>query len=258
MRNILVLQHVAHEILGTLNPLLKQHGLRIRYVNFHRDPNAQPSLDGYNGLIILGGPMGVYEQDKHPHLKIELKLIEEALKKNIPVLGICLGAQMLAHVLKADVKKGEHKELGWHDVHLKECASKDPLFEHFKSTEKIFQLHGDFFEIPKSTEHLAFSKIFDGQAFRYGQKAYGMQFHLEVDAAMVNRWLNVRAIKEDIDSTHGLVTNEKIQADTALFIERSLSLSEKTFLEFIKLFELPERPEVLDSGHGKPKGKIGL
>src|SRR5215510_9030136 len=90
MRKLLVCQHVPHEILGTLNPLLKHAGFRIRYVNFGRHPDAQPSLDGYNGLVILGGPMSAYDDQRFVHLSTEMKLIEAAMQRNLPVLGICL------------------------------------------------------------------------------------------------------------------------------------------------------------------------
>ncbi len=90
MRKIIVFQHVAHEILGTLNPLLKSKGFRVRYINFDRNPEETPSLEKYNGLIVLGGNMGVYEAEKYTHIKVELKLIEQALSKNIPILGICV------------------------------------------------------------------------------------------------------------------------------------------------------------------------
>lgn len=249
MRNILVLQHVPHEILGTLNPLLKKHGFRIRYVNFGRDPNAEPKLDKYNGLIVLGGPMGVYEADKFPHLRVEMRLIEEALRRDIPVLGICLGSQLIAHVLKADVRVHTHKEIGWHDIHLTEQGDDDPLFQRFDKTEKLFQMHGDTFDIPRSADHLAFSKLCEGQAFRYGDKVYGLQFHLEVDQAMIGRWLKIH--RADVESCAPL-TEAEIIADTQKYIERSLSLSTEAFTNFIKLFGLPEKKVGLGTDHGKP------
>src|SRR5690348_14588391 len=136
MRRVMVFQHVGHELLGTLNPQLKAAGLRVKYVNFGRHPDSKPSLEDYNGLVILGGPMGVYESKKFPHLNVEMRLIEEALEKNIPVLGICLGSQMIAHVLGSDVRRSPQKELGWCDIHLTDDGKNDRLFEGYEAREK--------------------------------------------------------------------------------------------------------------------------
>lgn len=252
MRKVLVFQHVSNEILGTLNPLLKLRGLRIRYVNFERNPNESPSLERYNGLIVLGGHMGVYEAEKYTHIKVEMQLLEKALAKGIPVLGICLGAQILAHVLGADVRKSETKEIGWTDIHLTEKGQEDPLLSHFQKTEKVFQLHGDTFEIPKSAEHLASSQACMGQAFRYGQNAYGLQFHLEVDKAMIQRWLQVPANLQELLQSDGKFSAEQIALETEKYLHSSLRLSEQTFTKFIDLFNLKDRPELIGSGHGKP------
>lgn len=247
MRKVLVFQHVANEILGTLNPALKQQGLRIRYVNFERDPNATPSIDKYNGLIILGGYMGVYEADQYTHIKTEMKLIEEALKKDVPILGICLGAQILAHVLGSEVRKAPEKEMGWYDIELTTAGENSPLLSHFNKTEKIFQMHGDTFDIPKACEHLAQSTICPAQAFSYGRKVFGLQFHLEVDEAMILRWLNNPRNQQDIETSGGNVSAEEMIADTAKYLQNSLSLSQQTFQKFIDLFEMKERPIVLKS-----------
>lgn len=247
MRKVLVFQHVANEILGTLNPALKQKGLNVRYVNFERDPNAAPSIEKYNGLIVLGGYMGVYEADQYTHIKTEMKLIEEALKKNIPILGICLGAQILAHVLGSEVRKSAEKEMGWYDIEMTTAGEKSSLLSHFKKTEKIFQMHGDTFDIPKSCEHLAQSKICPAQAFSYGTKVFGLQFHLEVDEAMILRWLNNPKNQKDILESQGKVSAEAMRADTALYLQNSLKLSEQTFKKFIDLFAMKERPILLKS-----------
>jgi GMP synthase (glutamine-hydrolysing) len=247
----MVIQHVAHEILGTLNPLLKSKGFRIRYVNFGRHPEALLSIEKYNGLIILGGPMSANDDDSH--LRTEMRLIEEALKKDIPVLGICLGSQLLAKVLGAEVKRSKEKELGWYDVSLTEEGHKDPVFKSFNNSEKVFQWHSDTFEIPKSCSHLAISAICEGQVFRYGNKVYGMQFHLEVDAAMIHRRLRVRYIKEELNESHGKFDPAQIEQETSKHIGRSLALSSMVFEEFHNLFGLKERPIVLGSGHGKPR-----
>lgn len=251
LRKIMVFQHVGHEPLGTLNPMLKAAGFRIRYVNFGREPELIPSLEGYKGLIVLGGPMGVYEADQYSHLKVEMKLIEEAIQKNIPVLGICLGAQLIAGVLGAHVRKSGHWELGWHDVHLTDHGKGDPLFSGYGKSEKIFQIHQDTFDTPKTANHLAWSNLCEGQAFRYGDRVYGLQYHLEVDQAMILRWMHRPENRQLITDSKGEFSMEKIEADTAAHIKRSLELSEKTFGKFIEIFQLPERPQVLESTSGK-------
>jgi len=252
MRKIMVLQHVGHEPLGTLNPMLKAAGFRIRYVNFGRHPHSEPSLDGYRGLIVLGGPMGVYEADAHPHLKVELALIEEALKRDLPILGICLGSQLLAHALGANVRKGETMEMGWLNVSLTPESEQDPLFSHYDRSEFLFQLHQDTFDVPQKCIHLARSGLYEGQAFRYGEKAYGLQFHLEVDKAMIHRWLNIADNKKMLADSQGLYSADEIIAATEKHIARGLELSQKTFAKFIEIFQLPERPILLGSDHAKP------
>lgn len=250
----MIFQHVGHEPLGTLNPLLKAAGFRIRYVNFGRHPDLVPNLDGYSGLIILGGPMGVYESHLFPHLLVEMKTIEEALKRQIPVLGICLGAQLLAATLGGRVEKAPHVEVGWHEVRLTEEGAQDLLFADFKSPEMIFQLHQDHFEPPKAGVHLAMSQLCEGQAFRYGEKAYGFQFHLEADRPMILRWLKQSENQDLLDRARP-VTAEAIRLQMDQYIDRSVQLSEEIFKKFIALFNLPQRQTWLGSTHGGPKKK---
>ena len=249
MRRVIIFKHVAHEVLGTLNPLLREQGFRIRYVNFEREPEAQPSLDKYQGLVVFGGWMGVYEADRYPHIKVECQLIEQALKRDIPILGICLGSQILAHVLGAHVRKHEEKEVGWHDVELTEEGRRDPLLSHFRAKERVFQMHGDTFDIPQGAVHLARSSICTGQAFRYGAKAYGLQFHLEVDQAMIDRFLRVPENREEVESFGGKSAIERMEEETHKHLARSEELSRQTFLEFVKLFGLGLRPPPVS--HGK-------
>ncbi|NCN42033.1 type 1 glutamine amidotransferase [bacterium] len=253
MRRVLVLQHVAHEILGTLNPLMKVRGLKIKYVNFDRNPDARPSLDKYSGLIVLGGYMGAYETKKHPHLLHEMRLIEEAYKRNIPVLGICLGSQLMAKVLGADVRKTSVPEVGWRKLNFLPEVLKDPLFKNFEKTESLFQLHQDAFDHPTGTIPLASSDMFPNQGFKYGEKAYGFQFHLEVDHLMVQRWLRVPANQSLIERHNDIYSIPQILKETEEKIERSLQLSERCFNSFLDLFGEFKRVELLGSGH-KIKG----
>ena len=238
---LLVLQHVAHELLGTLNPLLKRAGFRIRYVNFARHPDAQPSLDGYDGLIVLGGPMSVNDADRLPHLTTELKLIEDAMRRDVPVLGICLGAQLIAKTLGAEVYRNPEKEIGWYDVSPTDDASGDPLLLPLQKTEKIFQWHGETFDMPRSARHLAYSFLCANQAYRYGAKVYGFQFHMEVDEPMIHRWLRVPENQTEISTLRGDCHIEQIYSDTARHMVRLRDISERVFRAFIDLFGLEKR-----------------
>jgi GMP synthase (glutamine-hydrolysing) len=236
MPRLLVCQHVPYEILGTLNPLLKSAGFRIRYVNFGRHPDAQPSLEGYQGLVVLGGPMSVNQTAEHPHLETEMRLIEEALQKELPILGICLGAQLIAKTLGAEVYPNKEKEIGWYDVAPTKNAGADPLIRHFEPSEKIFQWHGDTFDLPHGALHLASSTLSEQQAFRYGENVYALQFHLEVDEPMIERWLTVPTHVQEIESLGGKIDPETIRRGTPAHIQRLKELSDSVFGGFIKLF----------------------
>lgn len=247
MAKLLVLQHVAHEILGTLNPLLKNHGFRIRYVNFGRHPDLKPTLDGYHGLVILGGPMSVRDTEAYPHLRTEVALIEQALEREMPMLGICLGAQLIAQTLGAEVRQNRYKEIGWYDVAPTDEGREDPMFAHFRGVERIFQWHGDTFDIPRGARHLATSAACANQAYRYGERVYGLQFHLEVDEAMIDRWLRVPVNREEISMLQEEVDPDDIRFETHQRISRSMQLSDRVFGEFIKLFALRPKKVMLRS-----------
>ena len=249
MRRIVVFKHVPQENLGNLRPLLAERGYRVRYVNFGRDPDARPTVERANALIVLGGWMGVYEADRYPHLKLEYKLIEDALARKIPVLGICLGAQILAHVLGANVRKHTEREAGWRKVSLTEAGRADPLLQDFKAEETIFQMHGDTFDIPAGAVHLARSAVCESQAFRYGENAYGLQFHLEVNQDMIDRFLRVPENRRELAALNGETVMEEIERDTERYLPPAEILSRATFARFLTGVGEVVRPP--PSGHGK-------
>jgi GMP synthase (glutamine-hydrolysing) len=242
MKRIMVIQHESYEALGTWGPILKGIGGRIRFINFERTPDEKPSLDRYDALILLGGYMGVYEAENYGHLKVELALVEDALKRGIPLLGICLGSQILASVLGASVRRHTQREMGWGAVQLTRAGLKDPLVGHFEPTEKVFQSHGDTFDVPNGAQHLARSEVCEGQAFRYGQNAYGLQFHLEVNRAIIEDWM-------EMPENQGLFDAGQVVEDTDLHLSRSLALSEETFRRFLQVGGARSRPMRLGSGH---------
>lgn len=236
MPKLLVFQHVAHEILGTLDPLLRNHGFRNRYVNFGREPHTQPRLEGYHGMVILGGPMNVDQIDEHPHLVTEVRLVREAIEREMPILGICLGSQLLAKALGAPVRANPRKEIGWYEVERSEAGRTDPLFRHLRDVEPVFQWHGDTFDLPEGAVHLASSRLCTNQAFRYGDRAYGLQFHLEVDGPLIERWLGIPAHQEEMAAEDDRISPERIRDDTPRYSRDLVALSERVFSEWIGLF----------------------
>lgn len=247
MKRLLVFQHVPHEILGTLDPLLKDAGFRIRYVNFGRTPDAQPDVQKYDGLIVLGGPMCISQRENYPHLDTEIEAIRTAMESGMPILGICLGAQLIAAALHARVHRNPVKEIGWYDVTPTADGMQDPLFRLFNGTEKIFQWHGDTFDIPHGAVHLASSPDCPNQAFRIGDRIYGLQFHLEVDAALINRWLKTPLHIRELQTLEPAISADIIKTETPRYIERSTSLGDQLFGEFVRLFSTRVRRSALPS-----------
>ena len=185
--------------------------------------------------------MSVNDAHRLPHLTIEMKLIEEAMNKNLPVLGICLGAQLIAKTLGAKVYRNPEKEIGWYDISPTNEAESDSLLRAFDQTERIFQWHGETFDMPATSLHLAFSSLCANQAFRYGANVYGFQFHLEVDERMIHRWLRVGENRAEIVALGRGITAESINAETPAHIQRLHELSEAVFGEFIRLFGVEKR-----------------
>ena len=190
MQSVWVLQHTACETLGTIEAALRGHGIGFDYIQTHRGQPVPEAMADHAGLIVMGGPMGVYEQARYPFLRDELRLIQSALALGKPVLGVCLGSQLLAAALGAEVKKGERKELGWHAVRLSDSAAQDTLFAGVERKLSPFHWHGDLFSLPDQAVGLASSRSAPCQAFRYGTNAYGILFHLEVTQEQVLQMLS--------------------------------------------------------------------
>jgi len=247
MKRLLVFQHVAYEVLGKLDPLLRSAGFRIRYVNFGREPDTQPDVSKYDALVILGGPMNVSQTDAYPHLETEIRCIQEAIEQNMPILGICLGAQLIAAALGAKVYSNTVKEIGWYDVTPTQDGLRDPVIKYLAGDEQIFQWHGDTFDIPEGAVHLASSPWCPNQAFKFGEWIYGLQFHLEVDKPMVERWFTIPNMYEEAANAEKVKTPDEILKDTGKYISASTDLGETFFNAFIELIKTRPRRRALPS-----------
>lgn len=184
-----VIQHVAFEDPGLVIEVGRAHGLDLEIRHMHRGDPVPPA-DATEGLVVMGGPMGVYEADRHPHLHAVERLLAEAVDRKLPVLGICLGAQLLASALGARVAKGPSQEIGFGTVELTREGAADPLLGGFGPRLSVFHWHGDTFERPPNTDILASSDAYPHQAFRVREQvAYGLQFHVEPNARVWQEWL---------------------------------------------------------------------
>jgi len=179
MTDVLILQHVRPEPPGTIRDALDDQSVSHRTVEVFRNDPVPDTLDA-DGLVVMGGPMGVGDLASRPHLSRELVLVEQALRDERPVLGVCLGSQLLAHALGADVRPASAKEIGWSEVTLSGHASDDPLFGRVDDPFAAFHWHGDVFTLPDGAVRLARTPQTELQAFRYDHTAYGLLFHLEV------------------------------------------------------------------------------
>jgi GMP synthase (glutamine-hydrolysing) len=233
MAKVLVFQHVPAEPLGTLDPMLRQRGHRIRYVNFHRHPDAQPEVDRYDALIVLGGPQMPDQGERYPHLNVEMRCIERALKRDMPVLGICLGAQLLAYTLGGGVRAMEKWEIGWYELEPTGLSPADPLFCALVEPHPVFQWHGYTYDLPDGAIHLARSATCENQAFRYAHCAYGLQFHLELDERLINRWLNLPDYVDDLRLNGRDDDVPGIREQTHELIGQSIALSKEVFGQFL-------------------------
>lgn len=233
MARVMVFQHVPAEPLGTLDPMIRNRGHRIRYVNFHREPDARPDMGRYDALIVLGGPQMPDQGDRHPHLNVEMRCIEEALKRDVPVLGICLGAQLLAYTLGGGVRAMPEWEIGWYDLEPTHQSAADPLFCALVEPHPVFQWHGYTFDLPRDAVHLAQSRTCENQAFRYGHHAYGLQCHLELDERLINRWLSLPEYVEDLHRNGRGDSVESVRRQTHELIGRSTELSHEIFGQFL-------------------------
>jgi GMP synthase (glutamine-hydrolysing) len=185
MSRVTIIQNVAPEGPGLIRDALLRCGIALRLVRVYAGELIPSSLDDTAGLVVMGGPMGVDDGDRHPHLREVYRLIETALEARVPMLGVCLGSQLLAAVLGAEVRPGRTKELGWHRVLLSDGAASDRLLADIHSPFTAFHWHSDVFDLPAGAVPLASSACTPCQGFRWGEAAHGLLFHLEVDAATV-------------------------------------------------------------------------
>src|SRR3989338_1100111 len=220
MQTLLVIQHVPHERLGTFERAFTDAGAILQPLNIFEPEVAWPSLEGVAGIVSMGGPHSVYEQTTYPWIARELALLRQAIERGLPILGVCLGAQLLAAALGAKVTQSPQKEIGWYPLMREPAAVGDPLCEAFGQTETVFQWHGDTFALPKGAVRLFSSPLCPEQAFRYRDNVYGLQFHLEVTEAMISAWMRNPANRTELAGLKEQIDPMTIRRQSPQHIER--------------------------------------
>lgn len=181
------LQHVDYESLGCIGPALARRGDALSCTRLYAD-DPLPDPAGIDALIVMGGPMNIYEEDAHPWLRRERSWIAQVIAARRRVLGICLGAQLVADALGAPVTRNAQTEIGWWPVTLNDAGRRSPLLKGLPERFTAFHWHGDTFAIPAGATPLMSSEACAHQAFEHGGRVLALQFHLEVTAADAHRW----------------------------------------------------------------------
>ena len=229
MKTAAVIRHVHFEDLGAFEGVLTSSGYQVQYCEAGISDLRTPELADCDLLVVLGGPIGAYEEDKYPFLADEIAVIEKRLNFARPALGICLGAQLFARALNARVFPGPAKEIGWAPVTLTSQGKRSPL----KSLEgvPVLHWHGDTFDLPEGAELLASTGICQNQAFSYGKSTLAFQFHPEASAKGFERWLIGHAV--EISGATGVSVN-KLRSDTARLAPASAPLGQQCLREWLQ------------------------
>jgi GMP synthase (glutamine-hydrolysing) len=203
MRPLLLVKNDPLETLGLAERALRDAGAETLVLDAADLDAPRPRIDEVEGIVMLGGTMNVDETDDHPFLKEDRDLTREAVERGVPYLGVCLGAQILARALDATVRPDAMKEVGFEPLHPTPSAADDPLLSVWADGDMAFQWHQDEIELPAGAELLATGDRVPVQAYRVGARAWGTQFHLEIDAAELEQWLDEASSVMDLEAVWG-------------------------------------------------------
>ena len=232
--DVLVLQHIACEPPGAFEDVLIAAGADIHRVELD-EGEPLPSWQDYVAIVAMGGPMSVNDDAELPWLTAEKQAIADAVKAGVPYWGSCLGVQLLAASLGARVYSGTQPEVGVLPVTLTEDGRSDPVFAGLPPEFLTLQWHGDTFDLPDGATLLASSPAYPNQAFRLGQTAYGVQFHVEVTEQMAREWAQVPAYAEYADRVLGAGGIDRLMTDFDAARERMLDVGRRMFERWVEI-----------------------
>lgn len=224
------IQHADYVAAGSLTPWAVSRELELNPIKLYEEEYNLPPIEEVDGLIILGGPMNIYEEEKYPFLKDSKQLICQTIEAKVKTLGICLGGQLISHVLGAKVYPNDYKEIGWHTVKLQQ----EGVFHDFENPTSFFHWHGDIFELPKEVKLLAESAISPHQAYSYQQHVLALQFHPEVTEELIQKFLRDSETKTEVGQGAYAQSAEKILQRT----KKEAPLNQERFWKILDRFFL--------------------
>jgi GMP synthase-like glutamine amidotransferase len=237
----LVFQHIAIEHPGIFRDFLAADGVAWDAVELDAGEEI-PSFDGYDALWVMGGPMDVWEEDRHPWLATEKRAIRAAVERGLPYMGVCLGHQLLGAAMGGRVGKAAKAEVGILDVALTEAGHRDPLFEGLAPVFKALQWHGaEVAAAPPGAVVLAESPLCGVQAIRVGRWAYGLQYHTELTLRTVDEWGRIPAYASSLDQTLGAGALPRLDGEARRHMADFNRDSRRLYDNFMTLTGLRER-----------------
>ena len=240
VKKALIITHVKSEGPGTLGDFLISQNIDVERVKLSQGKVLPKDPLEYDAIITMGGPMSVHDGGRYPFLSEEIGFLRKAMEGDVPLLGVCLGAQLIARACDAWVGKANKKELGWKNIFITEEGKKDMLFQGIPRVMRVFQWHEDTFKIPEGAKFLATGWDCENQAFRY-RNAFGLQFHIEVTREMFCQWFEGTSKLDEI-----LKDYEAIEHD---FITQARTL----YSNFLWLSDIRKRALEGHKGHGRQR-----
>jgi len=236
MKRVLALQQTWDDPPGHLGEIMQEHNILCEVVKVEEAPIPDPGE--YDAVIALGGPQQAWADDRYPYLAQERALIRKAVEQDIPYLGICLGGQLLAHTLGAAVTRHSLTEIGFFEVRLTDEGKTDPLFQGLPGYQQVIQWHRDTFAIPNGGLRLATSKNTLNQAFRFGRRAYGLQYHIELTPQMLDTWLHYPDYRKEVVKALGEDGPDRIESQRPMCYPIYREHTRIVFENFLKISEL--------------------
>lgn len=231
VKPVLCVRNDPDDSLGLAPAVFAEQGVPVQRLDAFSDGTRWPDVDQIGGLIVFGGEMNVDAIDRHPYLLRQRQFLRRAVDAGMPVLGICLGAQMLARALDARVYRAPVREFGFRPVTVTAAGQADELLSEFATGDRVFQWHEDTFDLPDGAVLLATGDAVANQAFRVGRRAWGIQFHFEIDRPGVEAWL--RAAEPSLEPVWGR-SAAQVRNELAVHLEVQQERSRRLFTAFAR------------------------